>query len=137
MLRRQVRAAEVALGRSGDLVRSGPDAAEGVAGAPVGDAEHVAAPAPASGDAALDLSGCARAPTISNEIRDLVIRPAMENPRWGHERVRGYSTGWATGSAVRRFAVERGQVHRQATDRRCHRNDINEPFSAGVSLTDL
>jgi hypothetical protein len=41
----------------------------------------------------VDFSGPAGSPAVGQEIRDLVLRLARNNPAWGYRRVHGELTG--------------------------------------------
>lgn len=57
---------------------------------PAGDA---AALAPAAGRSPLAYTGRTGRPPVGGEIRDLVLRLARENPRWGYQRIVGEING--------------------------------------------
>jgi len=83
------RPAQAGLGRPGGPGGAGPAAARGAAGPPARHTGHAAGLAPPPHHAQVDVPESARPPSTSQEIRDLVLRLARENPAWGYRRVHG------------------------------------------------
>src|SRR5215471_15355521 len=75
--------APAGLGRPGGIVRAGPAAASRAARQSAGHAGDSAGLAPPSDHPQVDLPGSAGPPGTGQEIRDLVLRLAAENPAWG------------------------------------------------------
>jgi hypothetical protein len=66
-----------------------PDTAPLALGLVRGDPEHVAALAPTSRYSRWTYADRTGRPPIGREIRELVLRLARENPRWGYQRIAG------------------------------------------------
>jgi putative transposase len=67
--------------------------------------------ASAVGVEALEVSGSTRPPTDRREIRELVLRLARENPRWGYKRIAGELNGLGLGvsaTTVRKLLRQAG-----------------------------
>ncbi len=92
VLRRQVTRPKVGLGRPGCPGGSCPAAASRTAGRPTGHAGNAAGLAPPSDHPQVDLPESAWPAAASQEIRDLVLRLAAENPAWEYRRVHGELT---------------------------------------------
>ena len=89
VLRRQAGRPELTIRRS-SLPRRGQSAAAANELAVVcRHADDAASLAPPAGSEALDIPGRVGRPPIGGEIRELVLRLARENPRWGYQRIAG------------------------------------------------
>ena len=89
LLRRQVARPRPDWAGWGGPGGTGPAAARGAAGPPARHTGHMLAWHRRLDHAQVDVPEPARPPSTSQEIRDLVLRLARENPAWGYRRVHG------------------------------------------------
>ena len=76
-----------------------------------GDSDNAASVALAPRCAPLDLRGRGGRPPVGEEIRELILRLARENPRWGYQRIAGEINGLglkASATTVRKILNEAG-----------------------------
>lgn len=97
--------------RPGVVGRGGPAAAAFAVEVVHGDSDNAASVALAPRCAPLDLRGRGGRPPVGEEIRELILRLARENPRWGYQRIAGEINGLglkASATTVRKILNEAG-----------------------------